>query len=204
MIVFIVLLSFACLALSLFVPGYFDLVLLAGPCLLASLWLWWRAPRRRASSRWGAPSGQVGTPKRSRQTVFSRRHVIIDGSNVMHWVDGKPSLDPVIAVVRRLAADGLTPGVMFDANAGYKTHDRYQDDAEMARRLGLPTDRVLVVPKGVQADQYILKAARNLGARVVTNDRFRDWQADFPEVAQPGFLIRGGVTQGKPWFDGPL
>lgn len=187
MIVFIALLSCAALALSLFVPGWSDLVLLAGPSLLASLWLWWRAPRPAA-----------------RPNAAQQAQVVVDGSNVMHWENGQPSVEAVRRVVRALQAKGMGVGVMFDANAGYKTHDRYQDDAEMARQLGLPTDRVLVVPKGVQADPYILKAARDLGARVVTNDRFRDWQADFPEVAQPGFLIRGGVTQGKPWFDAPL
>lgn len=34
----------------------------------------------------------------------------------------------------------------------------------------------------------------------MTNDRYRDWQADFPEVAAPGFLIRGGVRDGAVWL----
>ena len=93
-------------------------------------------------------------------------------------------------------------GVMFDANAGYKLQDRYQDDRHMARQLRLPEDRVLVVPKGVPADQYILTAARDLGARVVTNDRYRDWLERFPEAAEPGFLIRGGASEaGEVWLN---
>jgi len=113
------------------------------------------------------------------------------------------SLDPVVQAVRQLEARGLKVGVIFDANAGYKTHDRYQDDAAMARRLGLPEERVLVVPKGTVADRFILQAARRLGAKVISNDRYRDWLAEFPEAANPGFLIRGGVRQGVLWLDGP-
>lgn len=190
MLALIALLSLSGMLISLFVPGFSDLLLLAGPCLVASLWLVWR--RLRAGFRRAPPRKAAPAP----------RHVIVDGSNVMHWQAGVPSLEPVIAAVRVLAEQGLTPGVIFDANAGYKTHDRYQDDHEMARRLGLPDDRVLVVPKGVPADQYILTAARQLRARVVTNDRYRDWAAEFPEVARPGFLIRGGVKDGALWLHG--
>lgn len=188
MLVVFALLSLAGLFAALIVPGLADLALLAGPCLLASLWLLLR-------QIW-----QKGRPK-ARTKGRKKAHVIIDGSNVMHWNNGQPALETVQAVIRALDARGLTPGVMFDANAGYKTHDHYQDDHEMARRLGLPVDRVLVVPKGVPADPYILKAARDLGASVVTNDRYRDWQADFPEVARPGFLIRGGVKDGAVWLN---
>lgn len=127
------------------------------------------------------------------------RRVIIDGSNVMFWNGGTPALETVDAVVRDLAGRGFLPGVIFDANAGYKIANRYQDDAELAQRLGLPADRVLVVPRGTPADVIILKTARALKAPVVTNDRFRDWAADYPEVAEPGFLIRGGLRDGKVW-----
>lgn len=186
MIVFFALLSLVGLAVAFVIPGWSDLVLLAGPCLLASLWLLWRrGPPRRPPDR------------------QARQHVILDGSNIMHWAEGAVSLDPVVQAVRQLEARGLTVGVIFDANAGYKTHDRYQDDAAMARRLGLPEERVLVVPKGTVADRFILQAARRLGAKVITNDRYRDWLTEFPEAANPGFLIRGGVRQGVLWLDGP-
>lgn len=176
--------ALAALAAALVVPGWRDLVLLAGPMALASLWLIWRnQPRRR----------QPG-PK--------RRHVVVDGSNVLHWRDQVPDIATVRAVVRMLTARGFTPGVMFDANVGYKIGDRYQDDAEIARRLGLPVDQVIVVPKGVVADAYVLKAAKELGAPVVSNDRFRDWSEDHPDLATPGRLIRGGFRDGKPWLEG--
>lgn len=110
-------------------------------------------------------------------------------------------MEPVLQAVRLMQGKGFSVGVVFDANAGYKVGEKYLDDRHMAARLGLPEDRVLVVPKGVPADAYILKAAQELGARVVTNDRYRDWAEVHPEVARPGFLIRGGVQGGMVWLN---
>ena len=192
MLVLFALASLAALAAVLILPGLSDLVLLAGPCLLASLWLIWQRfwPKRRHRPK---PAPQKSAPK---------PHVIVDGSNVMHWQNGTPSLVPVVSAVLALEARGYAVGVIFDANAGYKTHDRYQGDRAMARRLRLPEDQVLVVPKGTPADAYILEAARDLRARVVTNDRYRDWLETFPEAAEPGLLIRGGAAEnGEVWLN---
>ena len=170
---------------TLVLPGLQDWLLLTGPCMLASLYLtlrtWWRL---------------VSVPV--------LRHILIDGSNVMHWKDGTPQIATVREVVTLLVAQGWQPGVVFDANAGYKIGDRYQDDRAMAALLGLPVDRVLVVPKGNQADPTLLAAARDLGAPIVTNDRYRDWAETYPEVLTQGLLRRGGYRDGKVWLDLPL
>ena len=126
--------------------------------------------------------------------------VIVDGSNVMYWKDGEPDLDVVIEVLAKLFSAGLSPGVMFDANAGYLVSERYMHDGAFAKRLGVPKANVLVVPKGTPADATILKAARDMGGRVVTNDRFRDWAEEYPEVLEDGFLIKGGYQKGKLWL----
>lgn len=180
-------------------------LLLAAPCLLAAAILILKGyvgalkagpvvadrPFRRKSR--GVASGQKDAGK-------DLSYVVIDGSNVMHWTGGPPSLEPLREVLDDLTGRGFTPGVIFDANAGYKLFSLYLDAASFAARLQLPPDRVYVVPKGTQADLYILEAARNLGARIVTNDRYRDWQDRFPEVAKPGFLIRGGGREGTIWL----
>jgi len=130
-----------------------------------------------------------------------RPAILIDGSNVMHWRDNVPSLAPVQEIVARLRQAGFTPGVVFDANAGYKLEGRYRDDAAFARQLGLPPAQVLVVPKGQPADPVILAVARERGARIITNDRYRDWAEAHPEVSDPGKLIRGGYRDGGLWLD---
>jgi hypothetical protein len=133
---------------------------------------------------------------------FDESWVLVDGSNVMHWQDRTPSLDPVKAVVMQLAAQGHVPGVVFNANAGWKLMGRYLHDGEFARLLGVESRQVLVVPKGTQADPFLLQTAREFGARIVTNDRYRDWAEAHPEVLAPGFLIRGGMRDGTVWLQG--
>lgn len=138
--------------------------------------------------------GQVCRAKLARR---DRRPVILlDGSNIMHWKQGKPDLAPVRDVVRELDARGYRAGVVFDANVGYKLEGFYQNHRSLARKLGLSEDLVMVVEKGQPADELLLQAARDYNARVVTNDRFRDWAAAFPDVAKPGFLISGGYRGG--------
>ena len=58
----------------------------------------------------------------------------------------------------------------------------------------------MVVSKGTPADPTILAAARDLGAQIVTNDRFRDWAEAHPEVTEAGHLVRGGYPSGKLWL----
>ncbi len=138
-----------------------------------------------------------GTGRKPGKSKFGKRQqVIVDGSNVMYWKDGEPRLDSVTEVLVALKAMGFSTGVMFDANVGYLLTGKHKNDVAMSRLLGLPKNHVLVAPKGTPADPMILQAARDLGARIVTNDRFREWTDSFPEIITPGHLIRGSYQQG--------
>lgn len=170
---------------ALSVPGGSDLILVAGPSAVASTIL-----LLRESRQWIARTGTAAP-----------RMVVIDGSNVMYWQDGTPKIETVQDVVRHLKNLGFKTGVMFDANAGYLLNGAYLNEKALGRLLGLPVNQVMVVPKGTPADPYILGAARKLGAIVISNDRFRDWAGDYPEVATPGHLIKGEYRQGRLWFD---
>ncbi len=141
-------------------------------------------------------------PSPARKPDMSKHWVVVDGSNVMHWKDEAPQIATVQAVVAMLKSRGFAPGVVFDANAGYKLSGRYMNEREFSMLLALPENQIFVVPKGTQADPYLLGAARDFGARVVTRDRFRDWADAHPEVKKPGFLIRGGYrNSGDLWLD---
>lgn len=135
--------------------------------------------------------------RRSRQ----RKPILIDGSNVLHWRNGKPDLTLVKQLVQTLTQAGYAPGVVFDANIGYKISDRFLNDTRLAEMLDLPVAQVMVSPKGVPADLYLLEAARDTGAAIVTNDRFRDWQEEFPETANASRLIRGGFKEGALYLE---
>ena len=179
------LISLLGVAAALILPGASDLILLAGPCTIASLFLLLRDRRRR------------------RAKSVDERWIVIDGSNIMYWNQNKPDLRTVRTVMDRLTAAGFKPGVVFDANAGYKTGGVYMNDRDFAQVLGLPKDRVMVAPKGSPADPLVLTAARDLGALVVSNDRFRDWVEDFPETQDAGLVVRGGYRDGALWLDLP-
>lgn len=190
MIFVILVLSLIGLAVSLLIPAYSSLLLIAGPCVVACYWILWQQrlrPQQDVAARRKKPARAVA-------------HVIIDGSNVMHWQDGAPQLQTVRDVLNIVTAKGLTPTVIFDANAGYKIGDRYEGGRALARRLFLRDNAVFVVPKGTPADVHILNTARRIRARVITADRYRDWAETYPEVVEPGFLIRGGVQDGKVWL----
>lgn len=138
----------------------------------------------------------IPKPKPKPAEPDQRPVMLLDGSNIMHWKEGKPDLGPVRDVIRELDARGYRAGIVFDANAGYKLEGYYQHHGILAKKLGLPEDLVMVVNKGQPADELLLQAAQDFDARVVTNDRFRDWASAFPDVTKPGFLISGGYQGG--------
>lgn len=111
------LLSVAGIGAAFAVTGMSDLLLLAGPCAVASLLLLllqslWRKKQVAATS---------DLPR-----------IVIDGSNVLYWLDNTPRIEPVRQVLARLEALGYLPGVMFDANAGHLIAGKYLDDARLA------------------------------------------------------------------------
>ncbi len=180
---FLVLASLVGVGVGLAIPGWTDLALLAGLCAVAGAILFGAAllrlePRAAAAPRW----------------------VIIDGSNVMYWKGDTPRIETVRQVLDNLTDLGFSPGIVFDANAGHLLAGRYLDHTALAEALGLAEDRVMVVNRGTPADATILAAARDLGARVVSNDRFRDWLDQHPEAGRPGALIRGGFVDGALWL----
>lgn len=126
----------------------------------------------------------------------SRAWIVVDGSNVLHWDDEVPAIATVARVVGELRSRGFVPVVWFDANVGYRIGDRYMGPALLARALDLPARQVFVAPKGTPADPLLLEGAAVLNARVVTNDRFRDWAADHPKIHEPGFLVPGRIRDG--------
>jgi len=204
----LVLMSAVVLLAALAVPGASDLVLPAGPALLASLFLLFQAWRRRADQRRDHVDRPRRTVPRDRTADGFRpthrgkpKWILVDGSNVLYWKDNTPRIETLRAVVDDLTARGYTPGVVFDANAGYLVAGKYQHHGAMGALLGLPEDRVMVVAKGEPADTVLLAAARDLGAPIVTNDRYRDWADSHPEVRAPGHLIRGGFRDTALWLD---
>lgn len=178
---------------TLVIGGVLALVVL-GLLMLGTLTL--GRPSRRSAAARSRPDGRrpsIGSPNAGED----RETVLVDGSNVIYWLDNTPQLAPLLQVVNDLSRRGLKPGVVFDANVGYKLTGKFMGERDLSRLLSLPRDQILVVPKGTQADPFLLDTARQLNARIITNDRYRDWTDRFPDVARPDRLITGVMRDGR-------
>ena len=175
------LMSLGGIVCALVLPGATDWLLLAVPAAIASAVLLLRALLR--------------------PPLPALPQVIVDGSNVMHWRDNTPRIETRREVLVALERAGFAPGVVFDANAGYKLVGRYMADRALAAALGLPPGRVMIADRGEPADPMILTAATKARARIVSNDRFRDWAGTHAIIRDPAAMIRGGYTDGRLWLE---
>lgn len=133
--------------------------------------------------------------RRVRRPSIPDFSIVVDGSNVMYW-GGDPSAHVLTQVLRALEGAGHTPLVIFDASVGYRLGDQYFDEVKLSRLIGLPSSQIVVVNKGVIADDAILSFATDQNLRIVSNDQFRDWRVQFPHVAKKGQLLRGTYSHG--------
>ena len=168
----------------------FEDLVTALPVIVAALLVWFLRRGR-------------GTGSKQRDLRPAGRRVVVDGSNVMHW-GGDPSLKVLKAVLRDLNGRGVTPMVFFDANAGYVLQDRYINEIEFARLLGLPSTAIDVVDSGTPADEVLLAYAAKQRLPVISNDRYREWRVRFPHISKRGALIGGSYRNGAVRWKGRL
>jgi hypothetical protein len=108
----------------------------------------------------------------------SKSIVLVDGSNVAHSTEGeKAQLVNILAVREKLTEEGLEPVVVVDAALRHQIDDRAGYEQLVEQGV------VRQAPAGTDADYFILTFARELDARIVSNDRFRDRLRDFPDAS---------------------
>ena len=116
--------------------------------------------------------------------------VLVDGSNVAHSIEGEPPhVANLIAVREKLREEGLEPIIVADAALRHQIDD--PDDYERLVKSG----EIQQAPAGTDADYFILSFARELNASVLSNDRFKDRIAKFPEVRSR--IIRYMIVAGE-------
>jgi hypothetical protein len=126
------------------------------------------------------------TPRREERDAL----VIVDGSNVAHSSEGdRAVLANITAVCDKLREEGYEPVVVVDAAL------RHQIDDRAAYERLVDAGSLRQAPAGTDADYFILSFARELGASIVSNDRYRDRQKSFPDAAKR--LIRYMVVRGE-------
>ena len=102
---------------------------------------------------------------------------IVDGSNVAHSTEGeRPRLRNISLVRDKLREEGMEAILVVDAALRHRI-----DDPAGLERL-VDAGEVNQAPAGTDADYFILSFARELDAAIVSNDRFKDRIAAFPEA----------------------
>ena len=114
--------------------------------------------------------------------------VLVDGSNVAHSTEGeKAQLANIVAMRAKMQEEGFDPVVVVDAALRHQI-----DDPAGFERL-VESGVVRQAPAGTDADNFLLSFARELDARIVSNDRFRDRLNAFPDAADR--LIRYMIVE---------
>ena len=106
--------------------------------------------------------------------------VVVDASNVAYHVknqNGQPQMSNVLAAVKALEESEDEFVIIADASL---RHDI--DDKEKFAKL-LESDNVEEVPAGNDADHFILEIATREKAKILSNDKFRDYAAEFRNIA---------------------
>lgn len=116
--------------------------------------------------------------------------VLVDASNVAHATEGgEARLRNITLVQEKLREAGLEPIVVADAAL------RHQIDDKAAYEKLIDDGQVHQAPAGTDADYFILSFAREMDARILTNDRFRDRARDFPR--ERNRVIRFMIVDGE-------
>lgn len=118
-----------------------------------------------------------------------RTIILVDGSNVAHATEGEaPRLENLTLVMDKLRDEGFEPRIVADAAL------RHQIDDKPAYEALIEQGVVNQAPAGTDADYFILSFARDLAARILSNDRFRDRVAEFR--AERDRIIRYMIVDG--------
>ena len=140
-----------------------------------------------------------------RDLRLDAKTVIFDGSNIYHFGhDNKLDAQLLGAIAHQLRAEGYRIVCFFDANIFHRLseHGAFPSDqrhsiAMLDDIFGLRLDEIYVVPKGVQADKYVLDSLKHLPISfAVTNDQYRDYAKKYPTVMK-GNQWRKGVVISK-------
>ena len=123
-----------------------------------------------------------------------REVVVIDGANVAYEersAGGKPKLSNLLKVKRELEERGFEAVIIVDASLKYGIDDQAQLETLIR------SQQVRQVPAGTDADYFIIQFADQLDARVVTNDRYKDYAEQYPWVTQrrmPYMIVKDEVV----------
>ena len=114
--------------------------------------------------------------------------IILDGSNILFWRGGHAQSNAPQVIVGALRARRFAPHVIFDNSI-----KRYLGQVEIGQLLQLA--QVTIAPRGTPADALLLQASQQGRIQIVSNDRFRAWRKDHPQLRM-NWLVTGSIGKG--------
>ena len=130
---------------------------------------------------------------------------LLDGSNILHWdKSGRGcSLKPVLAIAEELKRRGDAYQVYFDASARHLLKSDAAEAEQYEKLLAADPEHFQQVPAGTRADDFLLLiASQDDSAKIMTQDRFRDYADRYPQVIHSDRLLPGMVIRDMIYFPG--
>jgi hypothetical protein len=134
--------------------------------------------------------------------------IVVDGSNVVASSKARPleRLDVATAWCLDWRPD-LPVRVFLDLSTVQRCRPEVQDVLRARCEDVTPgRPRYVVCPRGEFADEHVLRAARELAALVLSNDRYFDWEDLRANVTTVQFTLAGdelAVFDEATWFRSP-
>lgn len=119
--------------------------------------------------------------------------IVVDGSNIAYLVktpEGKASLEALLTVRDKLREMGYRPIIIVDASLHH-----HIDNPRKLDQL-IDSGEINQAPADTDADVFVLKTARDFGARIVTDDQYKDYRDSFEHAREkraPVMIVDGVV-----------
>src|ERR1044072_6513928 len=120
--------------------------------------------------------------------------IVIDGANVAYEersAGGKPKLSNLLRVRGELEERGLEAVIIVDASLKFDIDDQSQREAL------IQSQQARQVPAVTEAGYVIIQFVEQFNARVVTNDRYKDYLDQYPWITDrrlPYMIVEGEVV----------
>ncbi|MEH6648024.1 hypothetical protein [Sulfitobacter sp.] len=114
--------------------------------------------------------------------------ILVDGSNVLFWQGGQANRTVPAHVVQALCARRFAPRAYFDNSIS-----RHITSAELDAVAALA--EVIIAPRGTPADAMLLADCADGRLQIVSNDRFRTWRGQYPDLRN-STLVTGSIGKG--------
>jgi hypothetical protein len=130
-------------------------------------------------------------------------NVVVDGSNIATEGRSTPSLEQLDQAVRQYLDEnpGSRVTVVVDASFGHRIDPSERPAFEEAVAHG----EIVSPPAGAigRGDAFLLRIAERIGARVLSNDSFREFHTDHPWLFDEDRLVGGTPVPGVGWIFSP-